>query len=117
MSLLNSFEAEAADNAHDSMYKLQARTITSMFAGDDDNQWLDQVEEEFGSDLSDHDEDNGNGNGTKTTFLIDKDAKESLAKEMKEKDPGSSRKKTLRHSWNNQPMEKIPPRGIWTQGS
>jgi hypothetical protein len=57
-----------------------------MFAGDDDNQWLDQVEEEFGSDLSDHDEDDGNGNGPKTTFVIDKDAKESLAKEMKEKD-------------------------------
>jgi hypothetical protein len=86
LSLLNSFEAEAADNAHDSTYDRQARTITSMFAGDDDNQWLDQVEEEFGSDLSDHDEDDGNGNGTKTTFVIDKDAKESLAKEMKEKD-------------------------------
>jgi hypothetical protein len=86
LSLLNSFEAEAADNAHDSTYDPQARTITSMFAGDDDNQWLDQVEEEFGSDLSDHDEDDRNGNGTKTTFVIDKDAKESLAKEMKEKD-------------------------------
>jgi hypothetical protein len=86
LSLLNSFEAEAADNAHDSTYDPQARTITSMFAGDDDNQWLDQVEEEFGSDLSDHDEDDGNGNGPKTTFVIDKDAKESLAKEMKEKD-------------------------------
>jgi hypothetical protein len=57
-----------------------------MFAGDDDNQWLDQVEEEFGSDLSDHDEDDRNGNGTKTTFVLDQDAKESLAKEMKEKD-------------------------------
>jgi hypothetical protein len=86
LSLLNSFEAEAADNAHDSTYDPQARTITSMFAGDDDNQWLDQVEEEFGSDLSDHDEDDGNGNGPKTTFVLDKDAKESLAKEMKEKD-------------------------------
>jgi len=86
LSLLNSFEAEAADNAHDSTYDPQARTITSMFAGDDDNQWLDQVEEEFGSDLSDHDEDAGNGNGTNPTFMIDKDAKESLAKEMKEKD-------------------------------
>jgi len=85
-SLLNSFEAEAADNAHDSTYDPQARTITSMFAGNDDNQWLDQVEEEFGSDLSDHDEDDGNDNGTKTTFVIDEDAKESLAKEMKEKD-------------------------------
>jgi hypothetical protein len=86
LSLLNSFEAEAADNAHDSTYDPQARTITSMFAGDDDNQWLDQVEEEFGSDLSDHDKDDGNGNATKTTFVLDKDAKESLAKEMKEKD-------------------------------
>jgi len=86
LSLLNSFEAEAADNAHDSTYDPQARTITSMFAGDDDNQWLDQVEEEFGSDLSDHDEDDGNGNATKTTFVLDQDAKESLAKEMKEKD-------------------------------
>jgi len=64
-SLLNSFEAEAADNAHDSTYDPQTRTITSMFAGDDDNQWLDQVEEEFGSDLSDHDEDDRNGNETK----------------------------------------------------
>ena len=26
------------------------------------------------------------------------------------------KEKTLRHSWNNQPMEKIPPRGIWTTG-
>ena len=32
MSLLNSFEAEAADNAHDSTYDPQARTVTSMFA-------------------------------------------------------------------------------------
>ena len=86
MSLLNSFEAEAADNAHDSTYIPQSRTITSMFAGDDENQWLDQVEEEFGSDLSDHDEDDGNGNGTKTMIVIDKNAKESLAKELKEKD-------------------------------
>jgi hypothetical protein len=85
-SLLNSFEAEAAENAHDSVYDPQARTVTSMFAGDDENQWLDQVEEEFGSDLSDHDEDDGNGNGGSTTIEIDKSAKESLAKEMKEKD-------------------------------
>jgi hypothetical protein len=28
-----------------------------MFAGDNENQWLDQVEEEIGSDLSDHEED------------------------------------------------------------
>jgi hypothetical protein len=57
-----------------------------MFAGDDENQWLDQVEEEFGSNLSDHNEDDENCNGTKATFVIDKNAKESLAKEMKEKD-------------------------------
>jgi len=57
-----------------------------MFAGNDDNQWLDQVEEEFGGDLLDHDEDDGNGNGTKTMIVTDKNAKESLAKEMKEKD-------------------------------
>ncbi len=85
MSLLNSFEVEAAKNAHNSTYDPQARTVTSMFAGNDKNQWLDQVEEEFGNDLSDHDEDNGNGNGTTTTIEIDINAKESLAKEMKEK--------------------------------
>jgi hypothetical protein len=34
LSLLNSFEVEAADNAHDSTYDPQARTITSMFVGD-----------------------------------------------------------------------------------
>jgi hypothetical protein len=28
-------------------------SVTSMFAGDDENQWLDQVEEEFGRNLSD----------------------------------------------------------------
>jgi hypothetical protein len=56
-----------------------------MFAGDDKNQWLDQVKKEFGSDLSDHNKDNGNGNGTTTTIEIDMHAKESLAKEMKEK--------------------------------
>jgi hypothetical protein len=59
-------------------------TITSMFAGDDKNQWLDQVEEEFGSNLSDHDKDNINNYGT--TIELDKDAKASLAKEMKGKD-------------------------------
>ena len=85
-SLLNSFEAEAAENVHDSVYNPQARTVTSMFAGDVKNQWFDQVEEELGSNLSDHDEDNGNGNGGSTTIEIDKSAKESLAKEMKEKD-------------------------------
>jgi hypothetical protein len=84
-SLLNSFEAEAAENAHDSTYDLLARTVTSMFAGDDENQWLDQVEEEFGSNLSDHDEDDEDSNGATTTIEIEKSAKESLAKEMKEK--------------------------------
>jgi hypothetical protein len=86
LSLLNSFEADAADNAHDSTYDPQARTLTSMFAGDDENQWLDQVKEEFGSDLSDHEEDDGNGNESKTMLVIDKNAKESLAKEIREKD-------------------------------
>ena len=57
-----------------------------MFAGNDENQWLDQVEEEFGSDLLDHDKDDRNSNGTKTMIVIDKNAKESLAKELKEKD-------------------------------
>jgi hypothetical protein len=84
-SLLNSFEAEAAKNAHDSMYDPQARIVTSMFAGNDKKKWLDNVEKEFGCDLSDHTDDNGNSNGTKTTIEIDKNAKESLAKEMKEK--------------------------------
>ncbi len=84
-SFLNSFEAEAAKNAHNSTYDPQARTVTSMLAGEDKNQSLDKVEKEFGSDLSDHDDDGGNGNGTKTTIEIDKNAKESSAKEMKEK--------------------------------
>jgi hypothetical protein len=53
-NLLNSFESEAADNAHDSTYDPQEMTVVSMFAGNDENQWLDQVEEEFGSDLSDN---------------------------------------------------------------
>jgi hypothetical protein len=83
-SLLNSFESEAADNAHDSTYNPQEMTVVSMFAGDDENQWLDQVEEEFGSDLSDHDEDDVTG--SRTTIKIGMDAKESLAKEMKGKD-------------------------------
>jgi hypothetical protein len=83
-SLLNSFELEAADNAHDSTYDPQEMTVVSMFAGDDENQWLDQVEEEFGSDLSDNDEDNAKG--TRTTIKIGIDAKASLEKEMKEKD-------------------------------
>jgi hypothetical protein len=59
-------------------------TVTSMFAGDDENLWLDQVEDEFGRDLSNHDEDNNNASGT--TIELDKDAKASLAKEMKGKD-------------------------------
>ncbi len=58
--------------------------VTSMFAGDDKNQWLDQVEEEFGSDLSDHEEDIiGN---SRTTIELGMDAKASLTKEMKGKD-------------------------------
>ena len=83
-----------------------------MFAGNDENQWLDQVEEEFGSDLSDHDEDDGNGNGTKTMIVIDKNTKESLVKEIKEKDynlegvNSGSRKQTHRtdvtgKNWGN----------------
>jgi hypothetical protein len=40
-SLLNSFESDPANNAHDSTYNPQSMTITSMFAGDDKNQWLD----------------------------------------------------------------------------
>jgi hypothetical protein len=44
-SLLNSFESDAADNAHNSLYDPQSKSVTSMFAGDDENQWLDQVEE------------------------------------------------------------------------
>ena len=59
-------------------------TAASMFAGDNKNQWLDQVEEEFGSDLSDHDKDNIHNSGT--PIELDKDAKASLAKEMKGKD-------------------------------
>jgi hypothetical protein len=82
-SLLNSFESDA-NNAHDSSYDPQNMTVTSIFAGDDENQWLDQVEEEFGSDLSNHDKDNNNASGT--TIEMDTDAKASLAKEMKEKD-------------------------------
>jgi hypothetical protein len=83
-SLLNSFESDAADDAHDSLYNLQSMSVTSMFASDNKNQWLDQVEEEFGSNLSDQDEDNINSSGT--TIELDKDAKASLAKEMKGKD-------------------------------
>jgi hypothetical protein len=84
LSLLNSFESDAADNAHDSIYDPTSMTVTSMFAGDNKNQWLDHIEEELGSDLSDHNEDNINNSGT--TIELDKDAKASLAKEMKGKD-------------------------------
>ncbi len=45
---------------------------------------MDQVEEELGSDLSDHEKDDVNG--LRTTIELDVDAKESLAKEMEEKD-------------------------------
>ncbi len=83
-SLLNSFESDAANNAHDLTYDPQSMTVTSMFAGDDKNQWLDQVEEEFGSDLSDHEEDMISNSGT--TIKLGMDAKASLAKEMKGKD-------------------------------
>ncbi len=83
-SLLNNFESDAADNTHDSTYDTQSITITSMFVGNNENQWLDQVEEEFGSDLSNHDKDNIGVFGT--TIEMDKDAKACLGKEMKGKD-------------------------------
>jgi hypothetical protein len=59
-------------------------SVTSMFASDNENQWLDQVEEEFRSDISYHNKDNINSSST--TIELDKDAKASLAKEMKGKD-------------------------------
>jgi hypothetical protein len=59
-------------------------TVISMFAGDNENQWLDQVEEEFGSDLSEIDDDKATG--AKTTIKIGINAKVALEKEMKEKD-------------------------------
>ncbi len=83
-SLLNSFESDAADNAHDSLYDTQSMSVTSIFAGDNTNQWLDQVEEEFGSYLSDQDEDNINSSSA--TIELDNGAKASLVKEMKGKD-------------------------------
>jgi hypothetical protein len=83
-SLLNIFESDTADNAHDSLYDPQSMSVTSMFTSDGANQWLDQIEEEFGSDLSDHDKDNIISSST--TIELDKDAKASLAKEMKWKD-------------------------------
>jgi hypothetical protein len=55
-----------------------------MFAGDNENQWLNQAEEEFGSNLTDYEEENIDGSGT--TIELEKDAKASLAKEMKGKD-------------------------------
>ncbi len=85
-SLLSSFESDVADNAHDSLYDTQSMSVTSMFAGDDKNQWLDQVEEAFGGDLSDRGDDNNNINSSSITIDLDKDAKTSLAKEMKGKD-------------------------------
>jgi hypothetical protein len=48
------------------------------------HQWLDQVEEEFGSDTSNHDKDNIHNSGIPIEF--NRDAKASLAKEMKGKD-------------------------------
>ena len=83
-SLLNSFESDAANNAHDSSYDPQSMIVTSMFAGDNKNQWLDQVEEEFGSDLLDHEEDIIGA--SRITIELGVDAKASLAKEMKGKD-------------------------------
>jgi hypothetical protein len=72
-SLLNSFESDAANNAHDSTCDPQSMTITSMFAGDNENQWLDQVENKFGSNLSYHNKDNIGVSAT--TIEMDKDAK------------------------------------------
>jgi hypothetical protein len=83
-NLLNKFKSNAANNAHDSMYDPQMMTLTSMFAGEDENQWLDQDKEEFSSNLSDHEGDNVKG--LRTTITLDVDAKESLANEMKEND-------------------------------
>jgi hypothetical protein len=61
----------------------QSLSVTSIFTGDNKNQWLDQVEEEFGSNISDYDKDNINSSST--TIELDMDAKASLAKEMKGK--------------------------------
>jgi hypothetical protein len=84
LSLLNSFKSDAADNAHDSAYDPATMTVTSMFAGNEENQWLDIVEEEIGSDLFHNDKDNIHNFGT--TIELNKDAAASLAKEMKRKD-------------------------------
>ena len=51
-SLLNSFDSDVANNAYESIYDPQSMTVTSMFAGNGKNQWLDQVEGEFGSILN-----------------------------------------------------------------
>jgi hypothetical protein len=59
-------------------------TVISMFAGNDENQWLDQVEEEFGSDLLEIDD--KKATGAKATIKIGINAKAALKKEMKEKD-------------------------------
>jgi hypothetical protein len=101
-SLLNSFESDAADNTHDSLYDPQSMSMTSMFAGDNKNQWHDQVEEEFGSNISDHDEDNINSSST--TIELDKDANASLAKEMKRK---TTIRKTLSPAQVNKPVAPI----------
>jgi hypothetical protein len=69
-SLLNSFESDAANIAHDSTYNPQSMTVTSMFAGDVENQWLDQVEEELESDLSNHDKDNIGVSGTTVRVFL-----------------------------------------------
>jgi hypothetical protein len=37
-SFLNSFESDMADNAHESTYNPQSMTMTSMFAGDKEDQ-------------------------------------------------------------------------------
>jgi hypothetical protein len=42
-SLLNSFESDAADKAHNSLYNLQTMSMTSMFANDNKKQWLEKV--------------------------------------------------------------------------
>ncbi len=60
------------DSAYD-----PATTTVSMLAVNNENQWLDQVKEEFGSDLSIHNEDNMHNSGM--TLELDKDAKASLA--------------------------------------
>ncbi len=83
-SLVNSFESDAANNAHDSTYNPRFMTVTSMFAGDKENQWLEHVEEEFGNNLSNHNKDVISV--SETTIDMDKDTKVSLEKEMKGND-------------------------------